>query len=94
MVLMETSRKPTLRNLTVVQLIETHGDSDDVVAEWTGERIRVTRDVVQIDGKTVALYEDRHYYPTRDPRNPDPDDLLDECGNEIWIGEFGVSDDS
>ena len=71
----------------IVWLVETHGDSDDIVREWRGQKIVVTRGKVQIDGATVALYEDAHYYPTRDPRHPSLDDLdEDAAGNEVWIG--------
>ena len=70
----------------IVWLVETHGDADDIIREWRGKQVVVTREKVQIDGATVALYEDGHYYPTRDPRHPHNDDLEDGGGNEVWIG--------
>ena len=87
------------RNKIEVLLVETHGDADEVIARWTPkQRIVVTRDKVQVDGAIVALYEDLHYYPTIDPRNPalDDENLSEECGNEVWIelgGEREASSD-
>jgi hypothetical protein len=74
------------RTLTV-QGIETHGDSDDVVMRVTGRTVVVTREKVQVDGATVALYDDQHYYPTTDPKAPSADDegLYDSPFNEVWI---------
>lgn len=79
------SDKPALGKHSVVRLVETHGEYDEVVGEWPGNVIVVSRDKVQVDGAVVALYEDQHYYTTKDGRTPDPESLTDICGNQVWI---------